>query len=69
MSTELRVEKLFSHKNTMLSNHNKNSSRNRNDGGKEHEEEGRRLETQLQHQFPVTQLFDDNMRSSLQVSQ
>jgi len=49
MSTELRVEKLFSHKNTMLTNHNKNSSRNRNDKHKEHKEEGKRLETQLQH--------------------
>jgi len=48
MSTELRIEKLFSHKNTMLTNHNKNSRRNRNDEDKEHKEEGRRLEIQLQ---------------------
>ena len=49
MSTELRVEKLFSHKNTMLTNHKKNRGKNKNDEDKVQEIKGRRLEMQLQH--------------------
>jgi len=37
MSTELRVEKIFSRKNNMLSNYDKNRNRNRIDEGKEQE--------------------------------